>query len=85
MIWRADGIADVLAAFGRGFGSLMILAVHADAASPAIRVLVRGTKGGKAPTRLFAALVLNDEASRPTPFTQTILAGKGSLPLARFD
>ena len=46
MIWRADGMADVLAALGRGFGSLVILPVHADVSSPAIRVLVRATKGG---------------------------------------
>jgi tRNA1(Val) A37 N6-methylase TrmN6 len=82
MIWRADGIAEVLAALDRGFGSLVILPVHADAASPAIRVLVRATKGGKAPVRLLAALLLNDEAGRPTPNVQTILAGEGLLPLA---
>ena len=50
LIWRADGLAEVLAALGRGFGSLSILPVHGEAASPAIRVLVRATKGGKAPT-----------------------------------
>ena len=82
MIWRADGIADVLAALGRGFGSLMILPVHADAASPAIRVLIRATKGGRAPARLLSALVLNDEAARPTPDAAKILAGDGLLPLA---
>jgi tRNA1(Val) A37 N6-methylase TrmN6 len=82
MIWRADGIADVLAALGRGFGSLMILPVHADAASPAIRVLVRATKGGRAPTRLLTGLVLNDEADRPTPDAAKILAGEGQMPLA---
>ena len=82
MIWRADGIADVMTALGRGFGSLMILPVHADAASPAIRVLVRATKGGRAPTRLLTALVLNDEAGRPMPHAATILAGEGQVPLA---
>jgi tRNA1(Val) A37 N6-methylase TrmN6 len=82
MIWRADGIADVLAALGRGFGSLMILPVHADAASPAIRVVVRATKGGRAPTRLLASLVLNDETNRPTPTARNILAGERPLPLA---
>jgi tRNA1(Val) A37 N6-methylase TrmN6 len=61
LIWRADGIGDVLAALGRGFGGLMILPVHADAASPAIRVLFRAVKGGKAPTRLLGGLLLNDE------------------------
>jgi tRNA1(Val) A37 N6-methylase TrmN6 len=82
MIWRADGLADVLMALGRGFGSLMILPVYPDAASPAIRVLVRATKGGRAPTCLLAALVLNDEANRPTTIVQTLLAGESSLPLA---
>jgi tRNA1(Val) A37 N6-methylase TrmN6 len=82
MIWRADGLADVLTALGRGFGSLMILPVYPDAASPAIRVLVRATKGGRAPTCLLAGLVLNDEANRPTTIVQTILAGESSLPLA---
>jgi tRNA1(Val) A37 N6-methylase TrmN6 len=82
MIWRADGVADVLAALSRGFGSLMILPVHAQASSPAIRVLVRATKGGRAPTRLLAGLVLNDEENRPTRAAQTILAGERPLPLA---
>ena len=82
MIWRADGIAEVLAALDRGFGSLVILPVHADATSPAIRVLVRAVKGGKAPTRVLPALILNDEAARPNQRVQDILAGKGVLPLA---
>lgn len=82
MIWRADGIAEVLAALDRGFGSLAILPVHADVASPAIRVLVRAVKGGKAPTRIQPALILNDESAKPNQKVQDILAGKGVLPLA---
>jgi tRNA1(Val) A37 N6-methylase TrmN6 len=82
MIWRADGLADLLTALGRGFGSLMILPVHADTASPAIRVLVRATKGGRAPTSLLAGLVLADEAGHPSFEAKTILAGEGPLPLA---
>jgi tRNA1(Val) A37 N6-methylase TrmN6 len=83
LIWRADGLAEVLAALDRGFGSLAILPVHADAASPAIRVLVRATKGGKAPTQIHAALLLNDESAVPNKQVQDILAGKGVLPLAQ--
>ena len=33
LIWRADGLAEVLAALDRGFGSLAILPVHGDARS----------------------------------------------------
>ncbi len=82
LIWRADGLAEVLAALDRGFGSLAILPVHADANTPAIRVLVRAVKGGKAPTRIDPALLLNNESAMPNKQVQEILAGKGVLPLA---
>jgi tRNA1(Val) A37 N6-methylase TrmN6 len=82
LIWRADGLMAVMAALGRGFGSLDILPVHGDAATPAIRLLVRARKGGKAPTRIHAALMLNDQSSVLNKQVQDVLAGKGVLPLA---
>jgi tRNA1(Val) A37 N6-methylase TrmN6 len=82
LIWRADGLVELLAALDRGFGSLAILPVHSDAATPAIRVLIRAIKGGKAPTRMHAALLLKDESGVPNKQVQEILAGKGVLPLA---
>ena len=80
LIWRADGLGEVLAALDRGFGSLAILPVHGDAAAPAIWVLVRAIKGGKAPTQIHAALLLNDKSAVPNKQVQDILAGKGVLP-----
>jgi tRNA1(Val) A37 N6-methylase TrmN6 len=82
MIWRADGIAEVLAAFSKGFGSLAILPVHADIGRPAIRVLVRGVKGGKAPARVLSGLVLNDESGLPNKKVAEMLSGKRVLPMA---
>ena len=82
LIWRADGLAEVLAALDRGFGSLAILPVHGNPSAPAIRVLVQAIKGGKAPTRLYAGLMLNDESGVPNKQVQEVLAGKGNLPLA---
>lgn len=81
LIWRADGIADVLAALSRGFGSLSILPVHGEAGRPAIRVLVRAVKGGRAPTRLLPGLVLNDESRVPKKEVRNILEGRAALPL----
>ena len=81
LIWRADGIADVLAALSRGFGSLSILPVHGEAGRPAIRVLVRAVKGGRAPTRLLPGLVLNDESRVPKNEATMILEGRAALPL----
>lgn len=82
LIWRADGIADVLAALSRGFGSLSVLPVHGEAGRPAIRVLVRAVKGGRAPTRLLPGLVLNDESGVPKKEVRNILEGRAVLSLA---
>ena len=79
MIWRAEGIAEVLAVLDRGFGSLRILPVHADSGSPAIRVLVRAIKGGKAPTQIHSAVMLKDESALPNKWLHEILAGRGVL------
>lgn len=81
LIWRADGIADVLAALSRGFGSLSILPVHGEAGRPAIRVLVRAVKGGRAPTRLLPGLMLNDETRVSKNEMTEILEGRAALPL----
>ena len=82
LIWRADGLVEVLAALGRGFGSFEILPIHGDVKTPAIRLLVRAIKGGKAPLQMHAALMLNDESALPNKRVQDILSGKGNLPLA---
>jgi tRNA1(Val) A37 N6-methylase TrmN6 len=72
-----------LAALDRGFGSLVVLPVHGNATMPAIRVLIRAIKGGRAPTQIHAALMLNDESALPNKQMQEILSGKGALPLAQ--
>ena len=82
LIWRADGIAEVLAALDHGFGSLQILPVHGEARGPANRILVRAAKGGRAPTQIHPALLLNNESGVPNKRVQEILAGNGNLPLA---
>jgi tRNA1(Val) A37 N6-methylase TrmN6 len=82
LIWRADALSEVLAALDRGFGSLAILPVHGEVRAPAIRVLIRAIKGGKAPTRLYTTLLLNDESGAPNKEVQEILMGRGLLPLA---
>jgi tRNA1(Val) A37 N6-methylase TrmN6 len=82
LIWRADGLAEIVAALSRGFGSLSILPVHGEAGRPAIRVLVRAVKGGRAPTRLLPGLMLNDESRLPKKEVGDILEGRAALPLA---
>ena len=82
LIWRADGLAQVLAALDHGFGSLALLAVHGDAQKPAIRILVRALKGGRAPTQILPPLMLNGAPALAEQEVVEILAGKRVLPLA---
>ena len=79
LIWRADGIAEVLAGLERGFGSLEVLPVYPEATKCAIRVLVRAVKGGRAPVKIYPGLMLNEESTVPNRVAAEILAGKGVL------
>jgi tRNA1(Val) A37 N6-methylase TrmN6 len=82
LIWRADGLADVIAALDRGFGSLEIQPVHPAVGLGAIRILVKAIKGGRAPLVMHQGLVLRDEKGTNAE-VQAILEGKEVLPLAK--
>jgi tRNA1(Val) A37 N6-methylase TrmN6 len=83
VIFRADGLLDVLAALDLGFGSVLVLPVHPKPDAPAIRILVRATKAGRAPLAVLPGLVLNDAAGRPTPEAEAVLRAGATLALAR--
>jgi tRNA1(Val) A37 N6-methylase TrmN6 len=73
MIWRADGLADVLAALQPEYGAIAVLPVYGRAGQPAIRVLVRAAKGSRGPLSLLPGLDLNDVAGKPTATAEEIL------------
>ncbi|MGO4711042.1 tRNA1(Val) (adenine(37)-N6)-methyltransferase [Bradyrhizobium sp. 2TAF24] len=81
LIWRADALTEVMAALERGFGSLCLLPVHPDPASPAIRIVVRAVKGGRAPLQLLAGIALHDDAGQPHPAVQAVMRGERPLAL----
>jgi tRNA1(Val) A37 N6-methylase TrmN6 len=82
MIWRADGLAEVLSALEPRFGGMTVLPVHGNAGQPAIRVLVRATKGSRAPLALLPGLTLNGSDGRPTAEAENVLRHARPLPLA---
>jgi tRNA1Val (adenine37-N6)-methyltransferase len=59
LICGADALADVLAALAPKLGSTAILPLAARAGRQALRVIVQARKGGRAPLRLLAPLVLH--------------------------
>jgi tRNA1(Val) A37 N6-methylase TrmN6 len=82
LIWRADGLAEVLSALDGRFGGIAVLPVYGRAGQPAIRVLVRAQKGSRAPFALLSGLMLNDETGKPTAEAEAVLRGAEALPLA---
>ena len=82
MIWRADGLDEVLADLAFGFGAVSLLPVHPKPDAPAIRVLARATKGSRAPLALLPGLVLADATGKPSAAAEKVLRRSGVLPLA---
>jgi tRNA1(Val) A37 N6-methylase TrmN6 len=81
LIWRADGLADVLAALGKDFGAIAVLPVHPKAGAAAIRVLVRATKGNRAPLALLPGFPLADADGKPTAAAEAVLRKGEALSL----
>jgi tRNA1(Val) A37 N6-methylase TrmN6 len=82
LIWRADGLADVLTALTPAFGAVAVMAVHPKPDAPAIRLLVRATKASRAPLSVLPGLILNGRAGKPTPEAETVLRDGAALALA---
>ena len=83
LIWRADALADVQSALAGTFGGIAVLPVYPRADAPAIRVLVRAVKGGRAAPRNYPGLVLNDQDGRPTAAAEAVLRGGETLNIAQ--
>jgi tRNA1(Val) A37 N6-methylase TrmN6 len=82
MIFRADGLGELLGMIEPAFGALTILPVHPKPAAPAIRVLVRAIKGSRAPLALLPGLMLNGPDGRPSAEAEAVLREGNVLPLA---
>jgi tRNA1(Val) A37 N6-methylase TrmN6 len=82
LIWRADGLADVLAALASGFGAVSLLPIYGKPASPAIRILASAIKASRAPLVLRPGLLLADGDGKPTAEAEAVLREGASLPLA---
>jgi tRNA1(Val) A37 N6-methylase TrmN6 len=81
MIHKAESLGAVVSAFGGRFGGLRILPIYARPGQPAIRVIVQGTKGSRAPLTLLRGFVLHGtEGNTFTPEAQAIL--KDGAPLS---
>jgi tRNA1(Val) A37 N6-methylase TrmN6 len=81
LIWRADGLAEVMGALDRGFGGALVLPVHPKPQALAIRILVCAAKASRGPIGLLPGLVLTDCAGNPSEAAEAVLRGGAPLPL----
>ena len=79
MIQRADALPALLPAFAGRLGDLALRPVHPRADAPAIRLLISGTKGSKAPLRLLPGLTLHEPDGSATPLAAAIQRGEATL------
>ncbi len=81
LIWRADGLAEVLAALAPDFGAIAVLPIHPKPGAPAIRVLVRAIKERSGAAALLPGFVLADADGKPTAQAEAVLRDGAALPL----
>ncbi len=64
LIHRPDSLPELLTLLKGRFGALKIVPVYSDPQRPAIRILIQGIKGSRAPMSLLPGLVLGCQKGR---------------------
>jgi tRNA1(Val) A37 N6-methylase TrmN6 len=79
MIHTVEALPELLAAFERRFGGLRVTPLYPKADAPAIRVLICGTKGSRAPLSIAPGVVLHEEDGTPAAGASAILRDGSAL------
>lgn len=86
LIFRGDGLAEILAALAGRFGDARIRPVHPRADAAAHRLLVTATKGSRARPSILPGLILHPAGSDLyLPGAEAILRGRADLADDRFS
>ncbi|WP_210497229.1 tRNA1(Val) (adenine(37)-N6)-methyltransferase [Microvirga antarctica] len=79
LIHRADRLDSCLSGLAGRLGGLAIRFVHPQADKPAIRVILSGIVGSRAPLSVLPPVILNDAAGRFTPAAEALHRGEATL------
>jgi len=79
LIHRADALGDLLVGLENRFGGLTIRPIHPRADAPAVRVLIQGIKGSRAPLALAPPLILHDRDGGFRPDVEAVLRAGAAL------
>jgi tRNA1(Val) A37 N6-methylase TrmN6 len=80
MIHKAEALPLILAAFEGRFGALSVLPIHARPGDAAIRVIVTGVKGSRAPLTIRPGLVLHGPDLNFVPEIEAVFRHGAALP-----
>lgn len=83
IIYKANGLTRLLQGFEGRFGGVSVLPIVPRRGSPAIRVLIEGIKGSRAPLILKSNLVLHGHGQDFLPQIDTILRDGAGLDQAQ--
>lgn len=81
MVHKAEALPRVLAAFEPRFGNIVVFPIFARAGGDAIRVIVEGGKGSRAPLSVRQGLILHGEGQGFTAEAEAILRHGAGLAL----
>ncbi|QRM28431.1 tRNA1(Val) (adenine(37)-N6)-methyltransferase [Microvirga sp. VF16] len=79
MIHRADRVAECLHILEKWLGGLELRFVHPSAEKPAIRFLISGIKGSRAPLSILPPLILNGPDGQFTLQAEALHRGEANL------
>jgi tRNA1(Val) A37 N6-methylase TrmN6 len=80
VIHTAEALPQLLDAFEGRFGALRIIPLYPKSGAPAIRVILSGVKGSRAPLTLAPGVVLHEDDGAPAEAAKAILRAGNRLP-----
>ncbi|MFT3732282.1 MAG: methyltransferase [Hyphomicrobium sp.] len=81
IIHKAEALPRILSAFDGRFGGMNVLPIHPRAGEPAIRVVVTGIKGSRAPVSILPGLVLHGPDHAFLPEIEAVFRHGAALPI----
>jgi tRNA1(Val) A37 N6-methylase TrmN6 len=79
VIHRPEAIGELIQAVAGRLGDLRLLPIYPRSSAEAIRILLSGTKGSRAPLRLLPSFVLHQDDGAFTPLAAAVHRGEALL------
>jgi tRNA1(Val) A37 N6-methylase TrmN6 len=80
IIHTAEALPQLLNAFDGRFGGLHVIPLYPKCGAPAIRVIVNGLKGTRAPLTLGPGIILHEDDGSPSEAAEAVLRNGRPLP-----